>query len=196
LGLIRITEFWMTPFKNETDFRDLFAEELTAKAKLIVQDCVIETDLEILIPDTYINNTSERLQLYSSLDNIKNEADLLKFTDSIRDRFGPFPPSVEQLIDSVRLRWMGEELGFEKISLKNDKLRAYFVSGKDDYFKSDVFGKVLSFVQAHSKQCKMKDTAGKLILTIENITSVEKAIEMLQPVSHYRFKSASETLSA
>jgi transcription-repair coupling factor (superfamily II helicase) len=181
---------------KETDFKDLFAEELTAKAKLIVQDCVIETDLEILIPDTYINNTSERLQLYSSLDNIKNEADLLKFTDSIRDRFGPFPPSVEQLIDSVRLRWMGEELGFEKISMKNDKLRAYFISGKDEYFKSDVFGKILSFVQSHSKKCRMKDTAGKLILTIEDITSVEKAIEILQPVSNYRFKSAIETLSA
>jgi transcription-repair coupling factor (superfamily II helicase) len=181
---------------KETDFKDLFAEELTAKAKLIVQDCVIETDLEILIPDNYINNTSERLQLYSSLDNIKNEEALQKFTDSIKDRFGALPDSVVQLINSVRLRWMGEELGFEKISLKNDKMRAYFISGKEDYFKSEIFGKILAFVQSHSKKCRMKDTSGKLILTIEDITSVEKAIEILQPLSRHSFKSASETLSA
>jgi transcription-repair coupling factor (superfamily II helicase) len=180
---------------KETDFKDLFAEELTAKAKLIVQDCVIETDLEILIPDTYINNTSERLQLYSSLDNIKNEEVLQKFTDSIKDRFGALPPSVEQLINSVRLRWMGEQLGFEKISLKSDKMRAYFVSDKEAYFKSDVFGKILAFVQSHSKKCRMKDTSGKLILTIEDITSVEKAIEILLPLGHQSFKSANETLS-
>lgn len=181
---------------KETDFKDLFAEELTAKAKLIVQDCVIETDLEILIPDNYINNTSERLQLYSSLDNIKNEEALQKFTDSIKDRFGALPDSVVQLINSVRLRWMGEELGFEKISLKNDKMRAYFISGKEDYFKSEIFGKILAFVQSHSKKCRMKETTGKLILTIEDITSVEKAIEILQPLSRHSFKSASETLSA
>jgi transcription-repair coupling factor (superfamily II helicase) len=164
---------------KETQFRDLFAEELTAKAKLIVQDCVIETDLEILIPDTYINNTSERLQLYSSLDNIKNEEELQKFSDSLKDRFGTWPDSVEQLINSVRLRWMGEQLGFEKISLKNDKLRAQFISGKADYFKSEVFGKILAFVQTHNKKCRMKDSSSKLTLTMEDITSVGKAIEIL-----------------
>jgi transcription-repair coupling factor (superfamily II helicase) len=164
---------------KETQFRDLFAEELTAKAKLIVQDCVIETDLEILIPDTYINNTSERLQLYSSLDNIKNEEELQKFNDSLKDRFGTWPDSVEQLINSVRLRWMGEQLGFEKISLKNDKLRAQFISGKADYFKSEVFGKILAFVQTHNKKCRMKDSSSKLTLTMEDITSVGKAIEIL-----------------
>jgi transcription-repair coupling factor (superfamily II helicase) len=157
---------------------------------------VIETDLEILIPDTYINNTSERLQLYSSLDNIKNEEALQKFTDSIKDRFGVLPPSVEQLINSVRLRWIGEQLGFEKISLKNDKMRAYFISGKDEYFKSEVFGKILAFVQSHSKKCRMKETTGKLILTIEDITAVESAIEILQPLITHNPKSVSETLSA
>lgn len=167
---------------KETEFKDLFAEELMAKAKLIVQDCVIETDLEILIPDTYINNTSERLQLYASLDSIKNEEALIKFTDSLRDRFGILPPSVEQLINSVRLRWIGEELGFEKVSLKNERMRAYFISSKDEYFKSEVFGRVLRFVQTHSKKCRMKDTSGKLILTIEDITSVHQAIDLMKPL--------------
>jgi len=133
--------------------------------------------------------------LYSSLDNIKNETELEKFISSLKDRFGTLPDSVEQLVNSVRLRWMGEELGFEKISLKNEKFRGYFVTGKDDYFKSDVFGKILAFVQSHSKKCKMKDTSGKLILTIEDITSVQKAIEMLLPLCNYSFKSASEIAS-
>jgi len=182
---------------KETVFKDLFAEELTAKAKLVVQDCIIETDLEILIPDTYINNTSERLQLYSSLDNIKNEEELKKFSSSLVDRFGPLPMAVEQLINTVRLRWMGEELGFEKISLKNDKLRGYFVSGKDDYFKSDVFGRILAFVQTHPKKCRVKETGGKPILTVEGITNVEAAIDILSPITvGHNASSSKETLSA
>ena len=181
---------------KETEFKDLFAEELSKKAKLIVPDCVIETDLEILIPDTYINNTSERLQLYATLDSIKDEISLTKFRDSLKDRFGVLPDPVEQLIHSVRLRWIGESLGFEKISLKNEKLRGYFVVGNDEYFKSEVFGKVLAFVQGHSKRCRLKETGSKLLLTVEAITSVESAIEILGPLSSYSFKSASETLSA
>jgi len=162
---------------KETEFKDLFASELAERAKLVAQDCVIETDLEILIPETYVSNTSERLQLYATLDNIKNEEALAKFRDSLQDRFGEIPASVGQLIDSVRLRWVGEKLGFEKISLKNDKFKGQFISGKDEYFKSEIFGKILAFVQANSRRCKMKDTGGKLILTIEKIGSVEDALK-------------------
>lgn len=177
---------------KETDFKELFAEELSAKAKLIVPDCSIETDLEILIPDTYVNNTSERLQLYASLDNVKDEERLNGFKESLRDRFGPIPESVEQLINSVRLRWMGESLGFEKISLKNEKLRGYFLSGNDEYFKSEIFGKILAFVQTNSKRCRMKDSMGKLILTIENIPTVDSAISLLEPLYPYTIKSPKE----
>ena len=160
-----------------------------------MQDCVIETDLEILIPETYISNSSERLQLYSGLDNVKDEVALQIFSNSLIDRFGPLPSAVEQLINSIRLRWMGEELGFEKITLKNENLRAYFVTGKADYFKSDVFGKILTFVQTHPKQCRMKDTSGKLVLTIEKINSVEASIAMLGNVTDYNFKSSMEIVS-
>jgi transcription-repair coupling factor (superfamily II helicase) len=180
---------------KETEFKDLFAEELSEKAKLIVQDCVIETDLEILIPDTFVNNTSERLQLYSRLDNIKNEQQLQKFNQEIRDRFGALPPSVEELINSVRLRWLGEKLGFEKLSLKSEKLRAFFISNKDEYFKSDTFGRILSFVQKHPRQCKMKDSAGKAMLMIENIISVDAAIELLTQMEDQSTKSSKEILS-
>ncbi|MBS1682312.1 MAG: transcription-repair coupling factor [Bacteroidetes bacterium] len=168
---------------KETEFKDLFSEELAEKAKLIVPDCVIETDLEILIPDDYVNSTTERLQLYSMLDNIKSEADLEKFISSLTDRFGTMPESVQQLIHSVRLRWAGEILGFEKISLKNEKMKIHFVSGNEDYFKSATFGKILAFVQQHSKTCRMKDASGKLILTIEKIVSVERGLQVLNQIT-------------
>jgi transcription-repair coupling factor (superfamily II helicase) len=167
---------------KETDFREIFAEELAEKSKLIVPDCVIETDLEILIPDTYVNNTTERLQLYSTLDNITNEEQLEKFVNSLKDRFGPLPESVDQLIHSVHLRWLGEQLGFEKVSLKNEKMKIQFVSGNEAYFKSLVFGKILSFIQMNPKTCRMKETSGKLTLTIDNIKSVQTALEKLEPI--------------
>ncbi len=181
---------------KETVFKELFSQELSEKVKVLVQDCVIETDLEILIPDSYVNNTSERLQLYAKLDNIKNEDDLVTFSNSLRDRFGPIPDVVAQLIHSIQLRWLGEELGFEKISLKSEKLKANFMVGKDEYFKSDVFGKILEFVQTHPSQCKLKDSVGKLTLIIEAIPSVDAALEILQPLSAQKFKSASEIVSA
>lgn len=181
---------------KETEFKELFSKELSEKVKMLAQDCTIETDLEILIPDHYVSNTSERIQLYASLDNIKDEQSLNRFRESLKDRFGPIPESVQQLINSVQLRWIGEELGFEKINLKSDKLKAYFISGKEEYFKSEVFGRILAFVQAHSRRCRLKDVSGKLILTIEDLHSVDAALDILQPLSSYKFKSASEIVSA
>jgi transcription-repair coupling factor (superfamily II helicase) len=162
---------------KEEEFKDLFAVELAEKAKLVVQDCVIETDLEILIPETYVSNISERLQLYSSLDNIKNDSDLFSFQDSLRDRFGILPESVEQLISSVRLRWIGEKLGFEKISLKSGRLRGYFITTNDSYFNSKIFGEILALIQKN-RNCKLKDSGGKAMLIAEEIDSVKKAIEL------------------
>jgi transcription-repair coupling factor (superfamily II helicase) len=179
---------------KEEEFKDLFAVELAEKAKLVVQDCVIETDLEILIPEHYVTNISERLQLYSTLDNIKNEKTLNEFRDSLRDRFGPIPEPVEQLIYSVELRWIGEELGFEKISLKGEKLKGYFVANNDAYFNSDVFGRVLAFIQ-QTKRSRLRDTSGKPMLIIDDIKSVGQAIELLQPLCAQKPKSASETFS-
>lgn len=181
---------------KETEFKELFSVELAEKVKLLAQDCVIETDLEILIPENYVSNTSERIQLYANLDNIKDEKALTKFRESLKDRFGPVPESVGQLINTVQLRWIGEQLGFEKVNLKNGKLKAYFITGKEEYFKSEVFGKILSFAQSYPKRCRLKDISGKLILTIEHIDSVDSALEMLQPLVDQKFKSAKETVSA
>jgi len=178
---------------KESDFKDLFASELKEKAKLIVQDCVIETDLEILIPDQYVNNISERLQLYSRLDNINDEHQLAEFSEEVRDRFGPLPVSTEALIDTVRLRWLGEKLGFEKLSLKNDRLRAYFITGNNSYFSSDTFGLILSFVKKNPRRCKMKDSGGKAMLVTDGIKSVDDAMELLQMMAgQATTRSASE----
>lgn len=180
---------------KETDFAELFAAELSQKAKLIVQDCVIETDLEILIPETYVNSTTERLQLYSRLDNIKDENQLAGFAAEIKDRFGPIPQSVLELINSVRLRWLGEQLGFERLSLKGGKARAYFISTNDKYFSSDVFGMILKFVQHHPRQCKMKDSAGKAMLLIESIATVDAAIELFNQMAGPTVRSSKEIFS-
>lgn len=180
---------------KENDFRDLFAVELAEKAKIIVQDCVIETDLEILIPETYVNNTSERLQLYARLDNIKDEEQLKKFSDELSDRFGEIPAAVHEMINSVRLRWLGEELGFEKISLKSERIRGYFVSGNDAYFNSEIFGLILKFAQNNPRRCKIKDQGGKPLIVIENVPTVDAAIELFNHMIGRLSRSASEITS-
>lgn len=180
---------------KETVFKDLFAVELAEKAKLIVQDCIIETDLEILIPETYVNNTSERLQLYARLDNIKNEDQLAKFITELRDRFGEFPESVRELINSVRLRWLGERVGFEKLSLKGGKMRGYFVSNKDEYFNSPMFSNVLKYVQGHPRNCKLREQTGKPLLIVDPVEHVNQAIELLHYMSGLEYKSVNEILS-
>ena len=179
---------------KEEEFKDLFAVELAEKAKLVVQDCVIETDLEILIPESYVSNISERLQLYSNLDNIKSDPELESFKDSLRDRFGVLPEPVEQLISSVRLRWMGEKLGFEKISLKGGRLRGYFITTNDSYFSSEIFGKILTIIQKN-KNCKLKDSLGKAMLIVQEIGSVNKAIDMFSALMNQNPIPAKETFS-
>lgn len=169
---------------KETQFAELFKTDLVKEAaRAVAQDTSIETDLEILIPDDYVSNISERLNLYSKLDNIKNEEKLEQFTNDLVDRFGPKPESVDQLIETVRLRWLGERLGFEKIALKNGHMKCYFLpSDNERYFQSPVFGQVLAFVQGNSQRCKMKEYKTRLILTIQNVASVRSGIELLQQV--------------
>lgn len=166
---------------KETEFKYLFEKELTESTKVLVQDCTIETDLEILIPETYVTSISERLNLYSKLDNIKNEEALEKFTRSVTDRFGQLPEPVMDLIDTVRLRWQAEACGFEKLSLKNETMKCYFVaSDNETYYKSDTFGRILQYVQQNPKRCKMKEMRNRLILTMEEVTSINMAKKVLE----------------
>lgn len=168
---------------KQTEFRDLFVKELSEAAKAVVQDCNIETDLEVIIPEEYVANISERLGLYSQLDNIKTEEELQQFQNSLVDRFGPMPDSVKELIETVRLRWLAETLGFEKLALKGEKMKCYFVSSdKEEYFKSEVFGKILAFAQMNPKRCHLKEVKDKLILTVNEVLTVNQAISLLSGI--------------
>ena len=166
---------------KETEFKDLFKNELLKGLNdIVVQDCVIETDLEILIPEQYVGNISERLSLYSKLDSIKEESELKDFLDNIIDRFGAIPVPVNDLIKTVRLRWLAEKLGFEKVTLKNETMKCYFVpSDNEKYFQSPIFSRVIKYVQSNPKKCQMREYKKRLILTIEEAQTVDIAIELL-----------------
>ena len=170
---------------KETEFRDLFEHELADTTRLLVTDCNIETDLEMLIPDWYVSNTSERLSLYSKLDNLKTEEQLSEFSDMLRDRFGPIPDSVQDLIETVRLRWKAVEMGFEKLTIKDNKLKGYIpTANNDNYFQSDAFGAVLSFVQNNSARSQLKDTKKRLILVVNQVAGIADAKAVLDQVLH------------
>jgi len=167
---------------KETEFKSLFQQELALKP--ILEDCTIETDLELLIPEKYVSNISERLGLYTQLDDIKSPADLEKFEKDITDRFGPVPKSVKHLIQSVELRWLAVSLGFEKLILKDGTLRGYFISRpQSDFFQSDVFGSIIEFVKSNPGFCILKEVGQKLMLKFEDVKSVAKAVECLAMVN-------------
>lgn len=166
---------------KENEFKELFTKELKETSKTLVRDCNIETDLELLIPEEYVGNISERLSLYSQLDSLKNEKELSIFEQTLVDRFGPFPESVQELMLAVRVRWLAEALGFEKVVLKNEKMKCYFVSSDDvAYFNSDTFGKILQFVQKHPKRCVLQETQKRPILSIQEVLSIHEALDILQ----------------
>lgn len=175
---------------KENEFRDLFLNEEELKSadkptlgSQFVKDCQVDTDLEILIPDDYVTNSTERLSLYRDLDNSRKEEDLAEFEVEMRDRFGPVPPQVRALINTIRLRWLAMDIGFEKLVIKNRKLIGYFISNQDSpYYQSDTFTKVLHFVQFNSRTVKMKESNNKLTLSFDNISTVEEAIAALSPI--------------
>ncbi len=168
---------------KESDFKELFTRELSEITKPLVQDCSIETDLEVIIPETYISSTSERLRIYSRLDNIRDEAALQDFKVMLEDRFGPLPEPVFELVNTVRLRWLAEQLGFEKLTLKSNRMKCYFARTDDpQYVNSDVFGGILQYVQQHPKRCQMKETKKRPILSIENVSHVDDAITILSEI--------------
>ncbi|WP_162418318.1 transcription-repair coupling factor [Cyclobacterium roseum] len=166
---------------KQTEFASLFESDLKEKTAVLVQDCVIETDLELLIPDNYVSNISERLGLYSKLDGIKEEEELASFKEEIRDRFGPIPDRVQALFETVELRWMAERLGFEKLALKNEQMKCYFVSSKkDSYYSSAVFQGIMTFIQSKGRYCKIKETKDRLLLVIKGVDSIGKAKKWLE----------------
>jgi len=152
-------------------------------AKIYVADFQIDTDLEIMFPDEYVSNISERIRLYKELNEIATEESLLSFEKKLTDRFGTIPPPALALLDIVRIKWIAVKLGFEKIFLKNNLLIAYFISDPNsEFYRSSSFVSVMNFVNHHQKKMSVRQKESKLSLTISNIESVKSAIEILQSI--------------
>ena len=163
---------------KETEFQDIFDKE---EEKTYVADCTIETDMEVRFPADYINSTQERVSLYSELDRTKTEEALMRFTDHLIDRFGPIPKQVNDLLNTVRLRWIAKDLGFEKILLRHHNMTAYFVSNPESkYFESATFQKNMQYVMTHPKRTALKETNDKLQLTVKEVSTVTQALELLR----------------
>jgi transcription-repair coupling factor (superfamily II helicase) len=146
-------------------------------------DFQIDTDLEIMFPDEYISNISERIRLYKELNEIATDEALEIFGKKLTDRFGKIPPPAEALMDIVRIKWIAVRLGIEKIVLKNDLLIAIFVSDHNsDFYRSELFVSIMNYVNRKQKQMNMKQKASKLSLTINNVKSVKSAINVLNEI--------------
>ena len=168
----------VSELKNN-EFKDLFSSALGLPKKLL-PDCQIETDFATLIPETYVKNISERLSLYTRLDDTKTDEELVGFEKEVMDRFGPFPKEVENLLKTVRLRWEAEGLYFEKLTLKSNTLKGYFVTSQnDEFFQSPRFGKVIDYIKMHPRQIALKDQKGKLILICQDVHSIDQAQKIL-----------------
>lgn len=164
---------------KRTSFKDLFKEEIS-KQDDYVSDCTIDTDLEILIPDSYVESIAERLSLYSRLDNCEKEEELQAFHHEMIDRFGPMPSSVEDLFTTVRCRWRAVEIGFEKMTLKQDTLRCYFINRPDSpYFESALFKNVLAYLQTGTNKARLKQVGKNFLLVVEDIKDMEAMLRFL-----------------
>jgi transcription-repair coupling factor (superfamily II helicase) len=163
---------------KENEFKALFEHELSIR-KDILPECSIETDLAILIPEQYVSNISERLGLYNELDNLKDITELDLFTNKLVDRFGKLPQEVIDLLETVQLRWVAEQIGFDKLTIKNTQLKAQFASMSDkNYFNGDIFGRILEYVKKNPKICTLRENKEKLTLSVDGIKSVQMAIEI------------------
>lgn len=175
---------------RESDFQDLYKQEQKIELEKQIQqqkfisDCQIDTDLELLFPEHYISNISERIRLYRELDNLETDEKLTTFENQLTDRFGKIPDQTIELINVVRLRWLAISLGFEKIILKKNTLVLYFISNQESaYYKSPVFSKTLQFVQQNPKSISIKESNNRLSMTINKVETIKKAIEVLQKIS-------------
>lgn len=163
---------------KDDEFSDLFADEQNRKYVTFTQ---IDTDLEVLIPDEYVTNISERYNLYNEIARLENEQQLTAFEKELEDRFGPIPDQVFELFNTLRLQWLGKEIGFEKISFKKQTLKGYFVNNpKSTYFESAQFGKVLDFVQLYPSISNLKEVKSQLRLALSNINNIDYALTLLK----------------
>jgi transcription-repair coupling factor (superfamily II helicase) len=168
---------------KRTAFKDVFKDEIS-KQDDFVSDCTIDTDLEILIPDHYVDQIAERLTLYTRLDNCKDEEELVKFHAEMVDRFGPMPYSVEGLFTTVRCRRLAVEIGFERMTLKQGVLRCYFVNNPDSpYFHSLTFNAILLHLQTKTNKSHLKQVGKNFMMVSEPVSSMEQLFTFLQELN-------------
>ncbi|WP_394344029.1 transcription-repair coupling factor [Seonamhaeicola maritimus] len=170
---------------KENEFKDLYNE--SEEDKTYVKEVTIDTEFELLFPDSYVNNIAERLSLYTQLNALKTEEELSVFEKELIDRFGELPEQVTDLLNSVQIKWLATKIGFEKIIMKQGKFVGYFISDQQSsFYQSSSFTKVLQYVQSNSSVCKMKEKQTRkglrLLLTFEGVNSVDKALKILKPI--------------
>jgi transcription-repair coupling factor (superfamily II helicase) len=184
----RILEEAVQELKQE-EFKGLFEQQSNNQASKaflnlkFLNDCNIETDMELRLPESYISSTAERMSLYRELDNIENEEELERFESQLTDRFGQLPTQATDLFEIVRMRWIAIDLGLERIILKNGKMICHFISDQHSpFYQSPMFTKVLGWIQQNASKCKIKEDKDKLSLTFEKVRNVARAKLLLMDI--------------
>ena len=170
---------------KETDFKELFAQEMVDRNEY-VKDCTIETDLEVLLPDDYVTNIGERLQLYKELAELSTDEELADFSSRLTDRFGPLPVATKELINTVKLRCMAKKFGIEKLMLKQDKMICHFVSDKGNpFFSSPNFMRMIRYAQTNTTNIHLKETTERLSLVCAGVKSISQAIDQIKAMCEF-----------
>jgi transcription-repair coupling factor (superfamily II helicase) len=165
-------------FKNEQMYRE--ALQPSSQQMNFITDCTIDTDMELLIPDSYISITSEKIRLYKELDGITTQEALDKFIEDLRDRFGELPQQLMQLTYVVRLRWEAIKLGFEKIVMKNNMMLVYFVfNQQSQYYSTPLFANILNYINSSPANMSVSEQNGKLVLKIKGVNTIEKGYNIV-----------------
>ena len=176
----------VTELKND-EFADLYHEEMAEGRQFtgdeFVEDCAVESDLEMYFPDNYVPGSSERMLLYRELDNINDDRDLDAYRQRLADRFGPIPHEGEELLQVVPLRRLGKRLGCEKLILKQGRMQMQFVSNPDSpYYRSAAFDKVLHYIGCNTRRCNLKEIKGKRAMVVTDVQTVSEAVKVLRSI--------------
>lgn len=176
----------VTELKND-EFQDLYAEQIAQGEAIsgddFVDDCAVESDLEMYFPDNYVPGSSERMLLYRELDNIERDEELEAYRQRLTDRFGPVPRQGEELMLVVPLRRVGRRLGCEKIILRQGRMQMQFVSNTQSaFYQSAAFGRVINYIGYHPRRCNLKEKNGKRSMVVSQVASVKEAVEILKDI--------------
>jgi len=158
---------------KENEFKATFSKELENRS--FVNECILETDLSLVIPDDYVNEINERLNLYKRLDQMSFKDAQQSFIKELKDRFGEIPLETVELIKTLKLREIAKKIGFEKLIIKQGKMVGKFTTTHPSYFESDTFTQILSYIQKNKSGVSLKEKNQKLMMTFENIKSINDA---------------------